>query len=285
MHDWFYSTLAAGVLFIASLELMLIGFCYVFFFLDLEGEHQAAPANRTVTNRTQTNKTAVARANAGRNTIVTRSPGASRASGAGGAASGASSEGSRVRVLDAAAEGGAGSTFSDGGTTTSTRVYGDGLRRRLGVSNDSDGRREEGGVVESDYNRRPFSLSSTPPGVRAYQRGARHSHAVGGSRAVCTSAPDSVVGISARGRGPSSSGSDSSLQQASREELDAAAMASWAALGGNADQEVGPRAPVGLAERGFDTAESATVVGEAAGGPGAVSGATVVEDTDNGVEH
>ncbi|CAM9574709.1 unnamed protein product, partial [Hapterophycus canaliculatus] len=36
MRDWFYSTLAAGVLFIASLELMFFGFCYVFFFLGLE---------------------------------------------------------------------------------------------------------------------------------------------------------------------------------------------------------------------------------------------------------
>lgn len=46
MHDWFYSTLAAGVLFIASVELMICGFCYVFFFISVEEE---TTTNQSVT--------------------------------------------------------------------------------------------------------------------------------------------------------------------------------------------------------------------------------------------
>lgn len=49
MHDWFYTTLVAGVVFIASLELMLCGFCYLFFFMGLDeaGDHSAG-SNTTV---------------------------------------------------------------------------------------------------------------------------------------------------------------------------------------------------------------------------------------------
>lgn len=236
MHDWFYSTLCAGVLFIASLELMLLGFCYVFF-LGLEDERAATGARRG--GHPIDGGRAAIRANAARHTNVS---------------------GSSSAVVS-------GRTASPTGRSAPSSTA-EGLRRRdvgrVGNGSSSSPGREVasgGGVL--------------PPGVQAYQRGAR----------FVVRDRDRDVGETSGG--VSGTRTDASPPAVPQEELHAAAMASWAALGGHVDQGGDRTGSAGLNRRSGDGTggtervavidgaedERAAVVRRERGGSGGIVGA------------
>lgn len=200
MHDWFYSTLATGVLFIASLELMIIGFCYVFFFLGLEEESSTTASNRTSISRITAGARAHGRAmmtQGGATASYSAAPTVSASFNNGQLTTG------RSRNATEMARSGSG--------TWSTTVYDSGLRRRPAGST-----RGSGGNLGHAPTRQQ---QQPPPGVQAYQRGGAQSllaaEGVGGSAGVHVA---DAGGVSSLVRG------------SSEEERDAAAMASWAAL-------------------------------------------------------
>lgn len=139
MHDWFYSTLAVGILFITSLELMLIGFVYVFFFLGLEeGSHTSGGTSTGVPSNSLRNKDSSHRI------------------------------GQASRPANAHASGSTSSSSTPfGSTATSTShstnsAHEGGVRRRPSAAGGTSG------GAGSRQHERP------PPGVQAYQRGARY---------------------------------------------------------------------------------------------------------------
>lgn len=91
MHDWFYSTFVAGVIFITSLEVITLGFVYLFLFLGPEDDE-------TRSNEEQ-NRAAI-RAGASRYSTVNTASSTARSGGrapAPGVAGAASDEGLRRR--------------------------------------------------------------------------------------------------------------------------------------------------------------------------------------------
>ncbi|CAM9249484.1 unnamed protein product [Ectocarpus sp. 4 AP-2014] len=278
MHDFFYSTLAAGVLFIASLELMLFGFCYVFFFVSLGESNKNDNSSDTGVTSHRVGTVPASRGN--RNRTSSASPSVTgipnntgRLSSSLSAAVTASSGGTGRGYPTTETNGGRESPPAREEAATMPRdqdVFRDdeGLRRRAGVGGGRSGtvagggstvepataavsgsRREGSGSVSSasTENRdtvwmgRPTSslpswlqeaataaaaasaktkkqeAPTLPPGVQAYQRGTRYI--VRGSR------PAAVAGSS--GSGGAAGGSDPGG------ELEAFALASWAALEGN----------------------------------------------------
>ena len=170
MHDWFYSTFAAGVIFITSLEVILVGFLYFFFFL---GEEDERPP----------------RSDGAQNRAATRGP--TRRYTAGNLSS--------TSNATAAAMGGAANN--------------EGLRRR-GMTSSSSERQE------------------LPPGVQAYQRGARYViRNRGGDQTPTETSERSKDG------GPKSS--DQPGRVRTGEGSQSSAMASWAPLPGNLDRDGG----------------------------------------------
>lgn len=147
MHDWFYSTLTVGILFVTSLELMLIGFVYVFFFLGLEeGSHTC----RETSTGTPPNS-------GGNNDSSRRIGQASRPANT-QARGPTSSSSPTVRHSPSSSHGSVATSTSHSPNSS----YGDGLRRRPSAAGGSSG---GAGVRQHE---RP------PPGVQAYQRGARY---------------------------------------------------------------------------------------------------------------
>ncbi|CAM9886876.1 unnamed protein product, partial [Ectocarpus fasciculatus] len=298
MHDFFYSTLAAGVLFIASLELMLFGFCYVFFFVSLEESNKNSKSSDTGGDSHRVNTVSASRGNRNRTSSASHSvtgiPNttdrlSSSLTAAGTATGGRTgrdyppTETNRGRESPSAREAAA-------APTTSTFYDDEGLRRRAGVGGGrsgtaagggatpepataagSGGRRLRSGSVPSAgtenqdtvwmgrptsslpswlqetataaaaaarTNRKQQEAPTLPPGVQAYQRGTRYI--VQGSRPA--------AGAGAGGSGGAERVSDPGA------ELEAAALASWAALEGNT---IEPRREVAASEgrgRGRDAA-------------------------------
>lgn len=146
MHDWFYSTLAVGILFITSLELMLIGFVYVFFFLGLEEGSQTSGGTSTGTP-----------SNSRRNESSGRIGQASRPANTHAKGSTSSSS----TPIRHSPSGGHGSTATSTNHSTNS-AHEDGLRRRPSAAG-----RTSGGATSRQHER-------PPPGVQAYQRGARY---------------------------------------------------------------------------------------------------------------
>lgn len=262
MRDWFYSTLAAGVLFIASVELMLFGFCYIFFFLGLED-----PANRRKKMKDELKngkKNDINRHGAG-GTAANNSyqRGAATIIREGGIRSSQEqtpTDGSGGRRRAASAAAAAASAAQGGGFRGE-----EGLRRRTGVGGSSiadsaargpgvhpppPGHREERAessptswltaslpVQSSSY---ASAATTLPPGVQAYQRGARYvvqarDTDAGSGRGDGAGGEygSEVVGSRGGEKGGGSRGEPNPRlvpENASQEELDAAALASWAAL-------------------------------------------------------
>eukprot|EP00903_Cladosiphon_okamuranus_P009638 g9171.t1 len=305
MQHWFYSTLTAGVLFIASVELMLFGFCYVFF-LSVEGTDKN-PGNTAQTNGSGSVGQTVSLAGVNSGGGGTQRPaGVVRSYGAGGA--GASSHTERLSTVGTA--GGNSSSGSGGlpqtetaGTTAEGRGFvqqdDQGLRRRRTVSaatvaaaeatttpgtdsNDA-GRTTRGAssatessvtaaawaaIKPSPAARTQPSPSTLPPGVQAYQRGARYVVQPGGGGGR-TAARAYGGGSSGAGTGGGGSGSGSgggtgtndprvANSSTSQEDIDAAALASWAALDDNNGTD--PRSRV--VARGLRVVESMPVAEE-----------------------
>eukprot|EP00752_Nemacystus_decipiens_P001725 g1668.t1 len=263
MQHWFYSTLAAGVLFIASVELMLFGFCYVFFFIGVEatntGEAQDGGGGQAVSLPQG--------GNGGSRRLAggARSYGGAGGTGVGGGGNRGGSRPLAETAVPASAGRGvvqqddeglrrrrAASAATTAGTTPSADS-GDTSRTR-GVSSASVPpavwATESPAVWATTTtttpspspSRKQGAPSTLPPGVQAYQRGARYVVQPRGSGGRPIARPDvggpSGVGVGAgpgdAGRGGSgSSAVDPRGESASQEEVDAAAMASWAALDGN----------------------------------------------------
>lgn len=254
MHDWFYSTLALGVLFITSLELMFYGFYYVFFLaLDPDtdtsnrrGAWSSAPGTST--------RSAGSRAGTGRLAATSVPDATTIISGARGR-SGSAQGGQYVPSATVGSD--RGSTGSGGVPAV---VGEEALRRR---------HRAEGGSWGTSEVGRPFVDASRPattavssesspssrPGIQAYQRGARYviegrgfgqnnttsaaaaadvgSASAGAAAAAAGGGGDGASAVSGGGR--TGSARAPSMGKLSEEEEHAAAMASWAALGGGVD--------------------------------------------------
>lgn len=268
MQHWFYSTLAAGVLFIASVELMLFGFCYVFFFLDVETTSTAKPGENNGGGRavsmTQGGSSSGQRPAGGARSYGDGGAGGSshtgRLSTGGGAGSSGISIGRSGRPqAETEAATATGRGFAEQGdeglrrrraasasaaaaaATTAAAESGDAGRAR-GASSASSAVTESAaawGARPSPARRQPSS-STIPPGVQAYQRGARYivQPRGGGVRPVdlANGRGPSGAGAGASGAGGGGGGSGADVPRAenlSQADIDAAAMASWAALDGN----------------------------------------------------
>ncbi|CAN0328533.1 unnamed protein product [Ectocarpus sp. 8 AP-2014] len=278
MHDFFYSTLAAGVLFIASLELMLFGFCYVFFFVSLEESDKNDNSSDTGVTSHRVGTVPASRGN--RNRIPSASHSVTgipnntgRLSSSLSAAVTASGGGTGRGYPTTETNGGRESPPAREAAATMPRDHGvfhddEGLRRRAGVGGGRSGITTGGGstvepanaavsgshrsgsgsvssastenrdtvwtgrptsslpswlqeaataAAAASTNRKQQEAPTLPPGVQAYQRGTRY--VVQGSR------PAAVAGSG--GSGGAAGGSDPGA------EVEAAALASWAALEGN----------------------------------------------------
>lgn len=156
MHDWFYTTLAAGILFIVSLELMMIGFVYVFFFLSLAegpqpggGTSPGTPSSRRGNNAGSGNTGCAPR----RTNASVKSPAST-----GGGRSGAPSPSVTTSGRQSPSGGYGSSASSTSQSATSTPVGGT-LRRRPSAA---------GGTRGSAGGRQP---ERPPIGMQSYQRG------------------------------------------------------------------------------------------------------------------
>ena len=260
MHDWFYSTLALGVLFITSLELMFYGFYYVFFLaLDPDTETSGRPgassnapgaSNRSAGSRARTGRFAATSVPPVATTIISR-----------GRWGSVSSQGGQY-VPCATAGSDRGSTGSGGAAAAAGEET---LRRSYNAEGGSWGTSEFGRPFV-DANRSAATAvssesSSSRPGVRAYQRGARYviegrglgqdkttagaGAGAGATPAVGSAAAASVASVAGAGAAAASDGGRTCsarvpfASRLSQEEEDAA-MASWAALGGGVDAGGGP---------------------------------------------
>lgn len=252
MHDWFYSTLAVGVLFITSLELIFYGFYYVFFLaLDPDPDTSVRPgassnaagaSSRSAGSRARTGLFATTN-------VPVATPKTSR--GRGGSVS--SQRGQYVPSATAS---------SDRGSTGSGRAAAvageEALRRSYNAEGGSWGTSEFGRPFV-DANRPATTAvssesSSSRPGVQAYQRGARYvieGRGLGQGNTSAAAAPAvgsaaTVASVAGAATGAASDGGRTgsarvpSVSRLSQEEEDAA-MASWAALGGGVDAGGGRR--------------------------------------------
>ncbi|CAN0418083.1 unnamed protein product [Ectocarpus sp. 12 AP-2014] len=277
MHDFFYSTLAAGVLFIASLELMLFGFCYVFFFVSLEESDKnnkssdtgvtshrvgTVPASRGNRNRTSSASHTVTGIPNTTGRLSSSLSAAVTASGGGtgrgypttetnGGRESPPARAARTMPRDqgvfhddeglrrrAGVEGGRPGTAAGGGSTVEPATAAVSGSRRSGSGSVSSASTENRDTVwigrpnsslpswlqaaataaaAESTNRRQQEAPTLPPGVQAYQRGTRY--VVQGSRPAATAGSGGSGG--AAGGGDPGAG------------LEAAALASWAALEGN----------------------------------------------------
>ncbi|CAN0272046.1 unnamed protein product [Scytosiphon promiscuus] len=300
MRDWFYSTLAAGVLFIASLELMLFGFCYIFFFLGLED-----PANsgkrREIQNRSGNDNTVQGAVGTATTNSYRRGAAAIiRQSGDGGGPERQLSDAGDGLIASAGT-----ATMAGGGGGESRRD--EGLRRRTRTGAATGSAMAEGpanGASSStswrtaslppqspsyspDGRQRvasPAATTTLPSGVQAYQRGARYvvqesdpvGHVAGagsGGGGVADGISDDagrvrgskMVGSGGVAGGGGSGGESVSPvlpENASQEEMDAAALASWAALdtgGGSSPNETWSAAGSG---GGAGVGENENIVGQ-----------------------
>lgn len=217
MHNWFYTTLVVGVLFIASLELMVFGFGYVIFFLGDASQHSSSATHAV---------------HGGSNTNTKRGPSPISYSSAPTvvrAGSVVADGRNRSRqALDLPTDG---DSSSSGVVSASRAETGSGLRRRqavasvVGTRNESD---MSGSRFEPTSSTRVISSTEQfSPAEVAFQRPGEMP-----SVALSVSSP------AAAGMGTGSL-ERSSSPQISREERDAAAMASWAALGDEAENRGG----------------------------------------------
>lgn len=251
MHDWFYSTLALGVLFITSLELIFYGFYYVFF-LALDPDDTASRSDASGNTARGDSINIGSRGQRGRFSNTGRATAAREGSG--------SSQGGHyvpsANIGDHGLARGAGATAIREETVrrrhnAGTGSWGTGLLRRPLVGENSAVSTK--GEAETTWQ----SSSESPsvrPGLQEYQRGARYvieGRGIGNddtSAAAASSVESaaSVGSVAAVGTAACASGSGGgtgagstrtpSIGRLSKEEEDNAAMASWAALGGGVNQ-------------------------------------------------
>lgn len=233
MHDWFYSTLAAGILFIASLEGMVLAFGYIFFVLGVEGDssstHATPSGGGTGTDaRAKRAKGTVAYASA---PTVTRGVSSHRSPQGRGLSTSRPSGSSRSNTAAPEARDVAEDTRGARDT---------GLRRRrpagLPVS------ASEGHTAGASASL-PRSRQHPTAGVDPQDRGvmvklppaASDSRIVAGASSVMDAGADAgrVVDLSVA----AGSSVEAAPTAASREARDAAAMAAWTALGGNEEAQ------------------------------------------------
>lgn len=279
MRDWFYSTLASGVLFIASLELMLLGFVYVFFYLGLEDPVNSDKTKKAAKNRKDKNDDSRQGA-AGTSTTNSYRRGTAFVVREGRDGSGVehrpdeAGDGRAGPAATAASVAGEGEDFRGE----------DGLRRRTGAGAAAgsaivDSTEDRAGVdapwreasstswLGSSFPSQSSSYSpgemqppaasapaaTLPPGVKAYQRGSRYvvegRHPAGNEAGASdggssTGGSNDAGGLSGNrinssgGGAGKESGREDPVppllpENATQEELDAAALASWAALDAN----------------------------------------------------
>lgn len=266
MHDWFYSTLGAGILFIASLEVMLIGFTYVFFFMGLEDPQSASinDSNGSASTSTRYNSRSRAsiRAGASRYSDVTATMNRTSAGTVEGARDSTSTSSGGYTYPNERLTGREGDTGGGTGSGTGS-IHADGLRRRQpsglggGISSPSTGGTGSPSLAQEIVTSSSLPSSDfkgqqhlAPPGVQEYQRGARLVRGGGDPGGV------SIGGGESHSNRPAGS---APLERLSQEDLDAAAMASWAALAGNVDRETKTS---GVARMHGDGEDPGTVITE-----------------------
>lgn len=276
MHDFFYATLAAGVLFIASLELMVVGFCYVFFFVSLEepndknkngnssdtggASHRVGTVSASRRNRDRTSSAShsitgipnnTGRLSSSPTSAVTATGGGtgrdypppetntgleSRSTREEAAATMTSNQGLRRK---AGIGGGRSGTITGRGSTVEPATAPSSDSRRLRSGSVPSARTENQDTVRTgrptsslpswlqeaataataaaSTNRKQQETPTLPPGVQAYQRGTRY-----------------IVQENRSAGGSGSGGSGGAVESSDPGgELEAAALASWAALEGS----------------------------------------------------